>query len=83
MRIDRFKLLMIVGKYTLALEELISDQYFIIPVTHFAIILNQIGILKTRHNFWNTLIAVNFVPQENDHLQMTSLQQHLSDSFDY
>lgn len=46
--VNYFKVLMLVGKYTQALEELAKVQEFTIAATHLSIIMNELGILKTR-----------------------------------
>lgn len=43
-----FKVLMLIGKFSLAIKELNELGEFIIESTHFAIALKELGLLKTR-----------------------------------
>lgn len=43
---------MLVGKYTVALDELLGTEDLLIECVHFSIIMNEIGVLKTRHEFF-------------------------------
>eukprot|EP00347_Sterkiella_histriomuscorum_P010228 403377103 len=76
-----FKVLMLLGKYSLALNELVNQPNleFQIEGNHFAIILSELGILKTRSDFFQMIQDPNFDKQT----PLAHLQEHLSDCYDY
>lgn len=75
------KVMMLIGQYSQALEQLTGFEDSCIQATFLGLILNESGILRTRNNFLN-FVQDNKAALVKD-FRLEDLSKHLSSSFDY